>query len=275
MPQPKLNSGTWLDGLASRRTVAAGTLPFFVQALTIHCADWPGLMLTWERCRLTHRLVGDVAAYMASSTAGVSLGDVGAGAGSVPSPDGVADAAADELEVAVGVAVAVAVAVALADGVLGDADADAGGGVDELDVAGEVGADDEVEGVVVGVPLAGGVGVDVVDTFSGWHCEITGLSLTLPPEALLISPLAMVAARLAGASAVQTRIPVVVARITPPAMRLSETGRTGRTRAKHMEDPARNLGCLVYLAGLPRLAQPLTLDDSPPLGGSDAISGRS
>jgi hypothetical protein len=103
-----------------------------------------------------------------------------------------------------------------------------------------------------------GVGGGVGDAFSGWHCEITGLSFTLP-TAGLTTPLAIVAARLAGASAVQIRTPVVVARSTPPAVRLSETGRTGRTRAKHMEDPARTLGCLVYLAGLPRLAQPLTL----------------
>jgi hypothetical protein len=128
-------------------------------------------------------------------------------------------------------------------------------------------------GVGVGVLLGGGVGVDDPDAFSGWHCEVTGLAFTLPPEGLL-APIARTAARLAGATAVETRIPVVVAKSTPPAMRLNETGRTGRTRAKHMEGPVRTLGCLVYLAGLPRLAQPLTLDDSPLLRGSDAIVER-
>ena len=88
--------------------------------------------------------------------------------------------------------------------------------------------------------LGGGVGVDDVAAFSGWHCEITGLAFKLPPEEL-VTPAARVAASVAGATAVETRIPVVVARSTPPAMRLSETGRTGRTRAKHMEDPARIL----------------------------------
>jgi hypothetical protein len=210
---------------------------------------------------------------MASSTAGVSLGDVGAGVGSVPSLDeGVADAPPDELGLADavadadgdGVADGVLLGVGVCEGALGVLD-----GVAEGDPLG-----DEAEAVGVGVLLTGGVGVDDADAFSGWHCEITGLSLTLPPEGL-ITPLARVAARLAGANAVQTRIPVVVARSTPPAMRLGETGRTGRTRAKHMEDPARILDCLVYLAGLPRLAQPLTLDNSPPLGGSDAIRERS
>jgi len=197
---------------------------------------------------------------------------VGAGVGSVPSlDDGVADAPPDEPGLADAVAVAVAVAVGVllgvgvCEGALGVAD-----GVAEGELLAE---ECEGVGVGVGVLLTGGVGVDDGDVFSGWHCEITGLSLTLPPEGP-VAPVARVAARLAGATAVQTRIPVVVARSTPPAMRLSETGRTGRTRAKHMEDPARILDCLVYLAGLPRLAQPLTLDNSPPLGGSDAIRER-
>lgn len=182
---------------------------------------------------------------------------MGAGVGSVPVVEvGATDAPPDD----VGLADGVAVADAVADGVgvaVADAWVPVGVGVVEAEGVGV--------GVGVGVLLGGGV--DDPDAFSGWHCEITGLAFTLPPEELL----ARVAARVAGATAVETRIPVVVARSTPPAMRLSETGRTGRTRAKHMEGPARTLGCLVYLAGLPRLAQPLTLDDSPLLAGSDAI----
>lgn len=188
---------------------------------------------------------------------------MGAGVGSVPAVEvGVTDAPPDDVGLADGVAVAVADGVGVGVGVaVADALVPVGVGVDEAEGV------DEEEGVGVGVGVLLGGGVDDPDAFSGWHCEITGLAFTLPPEELL----ARVAARVAGATAVETRIPVVVARSTPPAMRLSETGRTGRTRAKHMEDPARTLGCLVYLAGLPRLAQPLTLDDSPLLAGSDAI----
>jgi hypothetical protein len=236
-------------------------------------------MLTWERCRLTHRLVSDVAAaYRASRTAGVSLGEVGAPVGSVPSLDVPVDVPVDGVGLAVGVGVSddvgvsdgVSEAEAVADGVvLGVGVCEAEPGAPE---EGVVDGDEEAVAVGVGVLLADGVGEDDADAFSGWHCEITGLLLVALPSAGLITPLAAVAARLAGASAVQISIPVVVARTTPPAMRLSETGRTGRTRAKHMEDPARSLGCLFYLAGLPRLAQPLTLDDSPLLGGSDAIA---
>jgi hypothetical protein len=181
------------------------------------------------------------------------------GAADVEPDEGLADGVVVADEVAVGSGVGVGVGVAVVEpGV------PVGVGVDE--------AEDVGLPVGVGVLDGGGVGVDDVDAFSGWHCEITGLAFTLPAGEL-VTPLARVAARLTGATAVDTRIPVVVARSTPPAMRLRETGRTCRTRAKHMEGPARTLGCLVYLAGLPRLAQPLTLDDSPLLGGSDAISG--
>jgi hypothetical protein len=212
---------------------------------------------------------------MASSTAGVSLGDVGAGVGSVPAVD---DGAADVPPVDVGPADGVVLAddVAVADGVVPGVGVAVGVDVAEPAVPVGVGVDEAEDvgvGVAVGVLDGGGVGEDDVDAFSGWHREITGLAFTLPPEEL-VTPLARVAARLAGATAVETRNPVVVAKSTPPARRLSETGRTGRTRAKHIEGPARTLGCLVYLAGLPRLVQPLTLDNSPLLGGSHAIGER-
>jgi hypothetical protein len=38
LPHPKLNRGARLFGTAASRTVAAGTLPPSVQALTTHCA---------------------------------------------------------------------------------------------------------------------------------------------------------------------------------------------------------------------------------------------
>lgn len=63
LPQPKLKVGDWLAGDADRRTVAPGTLPPFAQTLTIHLAVSPRLMLAWERCTLTHKLVRDADAF--------------------------------------------------------------------------------------------------------------------------------------------------------------------------------------------------------------------
>jgi hypothetical protein len=63
LPQPKLKAGDGLAGTADRRTVASGTLPPRAQTLTIHLAVSPGLMLAWERCTLTHRLVRDADAF--------------------------------------------------------------------------------------------------------------------------------------------------------------------------------------------------------------------
>ena len=56
LPQPKLNSGVTLEGDATSRTMASGTFPPFVQALTIHWADCPRWMLACVRCTLMQRL---------------------------------------------------------------------------------------------------------------------------------------------------------------------------------------------------------------------------
>jgi len=208
------------------------------------------------------RLADEVAAaaYTASSVAGVSLGDVGAVVGSVPSlpAEGESDAPSDDEVLGFADGEGVGVALGVSEGVvlgvlLGVGDCEEEPGVPEEEADGlELGLVDESEGDGDAEPLPVGGGVedpddpDDPDDFSGWHCETTGLVLTFAPKAPvipLVFPLARVAARLDGASAVHTRIPVVVARTTPPAMRLSETGRTGRTRAKHMEDPARTLDC--------------------------------
>jgi len=56
VPQPKLNVGFRLAGAATRRTVASGTLPPVVQAVTVHKADCPRWMLVCEGCTATQRL---------------------------------------------------------------------------------------------------------------------------------------------------------------------------------------------------------------------------
>jgi len=56
LPQPKLNLGVTLEGDATSRTMASGTFPPFVQALTIHWADCPRWMLACVRCTPTQRL---------------------------------------------------------------------------------------------------------------------------------------------------------------------------------------------------------------------------
>jgi hypothetical protein len=47
LPQPKLNTPDTIVGVAARRTVASGTFPPSVQALTTHRAVWPRSMLVW------------------------------------------------------------------------------------------------------------------------------------------------------------------------------------------------------------------------------------
>jgi hypothetical protein len=56
LPQPKLNVGFRLAGSATRLTVASGTLPPVVQAVTVHSAACPRWMLDCEGCTATQRL---------------------------------------------------------------------------------------------------------------------------------------------------------------------------------------------------------------------------
>jgi hypothetical protein len=176
-------------------------------------------------------VAGVLLGVLVLSLAGDSDGDAGGDAGTLPvsvDDDDEAEALADGDGEADGFADGVADA--LADGEADVVDGDAG----TVPVI--------VDGVGDGVVVVGvgdgvvGVGVGDADAFSDWHCEITELAVRFP----LLDPLAEVTARLAGAIAVLTTIPVVVASRTPPVMRPSDTG---RTRAKHMEDPARAVGC--------------------------------
>jgi len=57
LPQPKLNCGVTLAGVACSRTVALGTFPPFVQALIIHSEATPRLLLACERVIWTQRLI--------------------------------------------------------------------------------------------------------------------------------------------------------------------------------------------------------------------------
>jgi len=232
LPQPKVNFGVWPAGAAVSWRTAFGTFPFCAHALTTHCTVWPGLPLDWLLCRPTHRLLtGELAAKRAvraagagdgvpavptSVVAGVSWGEAGGDAGSVPvSVDAeVASEAGWE------------VAGAWADVVAAVAGVVAGAGV--------VGA--VVVGAVVGV-VGVGVGVGVGDGCSGWQLEMVGLDVTVPVMVPGVLPLA---ARLSGAMKPLAASPAVVASMMPPAMRPIETG---RTRAKHMEDPARDARC--------------------------------
>jgi hypothetical protein len=56
LPQPKLNCGVTLAGVACSRTMASGTFPPFVQALTTHWAAIPRLLLAWDLVIWTQRL---------------------------------------------------------------------------------------------------------------------------------------------------------------------------------------------------------------------------
>ena len=56
LPQPKLNCGVTLAGVACSRTIASGTFPPFVQALTTHWAAAPRLLLACELVIWTQRL---------------------------------------------------------------------------------------------------------------------------------------------------------------------------------------------------------------------------
>jgi hypothetical protein len=67
-----------MAGVVTKRTVAAGTLPPSVQALTTHLAVWPRSMLVSTRCRATHRRT-EPAEY--GDTLGGSTIEDGAGTG--------------------------------------------------------------------------------------------------------------------------------------------------------------------------------------------------
>jgi len=56
LPQPKLKTPDTIVGVAASRTVASGTFPPSVQALTTHRAVWPRSMLVWKRWMATQRL---------------------------------------------------------------------------------------------------------------------------------------------------------------------------------------------------------------------------
>ena len=55
-PQPKLNCGVTLAGLACSRTVALGRFPPLVHALTTHWSATPRSLVAWERVIWTQRL---------------------------------------------------------------------------------------------------------------------------------------------------------------------------------------------------------------------------
>jgi hypothetical protein len=146
LPQPKVNCGVALAGVACSRTIASGTFPPFVQALTTHWSAIPRLLLAWELVTWTQRLtfaepLTDRPPVPAAAV-DVAEGEALAVGEAVAEREGVADS----------VRVAEREAVAEADGeceadawavvllvVLGDFDG-VGSGVALLVAAGEVGA---------------------------------------------------------------------------------------------------------------------------------------
>jgi hypothetical protein len=176
LPQPKLNVGFRLAGVAVRRMVASGTLPPVVQAVTVHRADCPRWMLDCAGWTETQRLTcvaGVVAAARATELPPVVVVAEGLG---VRVAVGVEDAlafweAADVVFVGAGVGVLVAVLLAVLVGVAADvaavdfADALALV-VDVVDVAGFAdGVDVFVGDVVVCGLLADG---ELLDDFRVW-----------------------------------------------------------------------------------------------------------
>jgi hypothetical protein len=178
LPQPKLNFGDSLAGVAVRRMVESGTSPPVVQALTTQWTGSPRLLLDCERVtstqRLTfaavccHWLVGWGVVAAALGVVAVAVGVVAAALG-VGEGVGVREALGVAAAVVAGAVVAGAVVAAAVGGVefvLLLVAADASGveelGVGELDV-----------GVSVGVGV--GVGVAVVRFASN------KVRLVLPP----------------------------------------------------------------------------------------------
>jgi hypothetical protein len=79
LPQPKLKPGAPpLAGVACSRMVASGTFPPVVQALTVHCAEWPRSLLACARATATQRLTcvacGTVLAPFFLVVVGVGVG---------------------------------------------------------------------------------------------------------------------------------------------------------------------------------------------------------
>jgi hypothetical protein len=114
LPQPKLNRGVTLAGVACRRTVASGRFPPLVQALITHCAAAPCLLLVRTLVIWTQRLTLAVwwddcpplPAVLVSVLEGEAVGDEAFGdeavggavadCEAVADGDGVADAAGEE-----------------------------------------------------------------------------------------------------------------------------------------------------------------------------------
>jgi hypothetical protein len=158
LPQPKLKFGVTLAGEAVRRTMASGTLPPCVQALTTHRADCPRLMEACSRCAATQRLTlavcGTESEYAVSvapdrTAAAAELELLGfPGEGELAFPDVVGDgSAAGRGEVVAGLGVA-AVPLALGVGVLEVA----------IAVGVAVGVDVGVDRVGVGLGVGDGLG---------------------------------------------------------------------------------------------------------------------
>lgn len=112
LPQPKLKPGAPpLAGVACSRMVASGTFPPVVQALTVHCAEWPRTLLACARATATQRLICDACGTVLAPLRGLFLVVVGVGVGFAVSV---------RVRVGVGVALAEALTMArvwVADGV--------------------------------------------------------------------------------------------------------------------------------------------------------------
>jgi hypothetical protein len=187
LPQPKLNVGFKLAGVAVRRMVASGTLPPVVQAVTVHRADCPRWMLDCAGCTETQRLTcpaGVVAAATATELPPVGSLVVAEGLGVFV---GVEDALAfweapDVVFAGVGVGVLAAVLVAVLLAVLVGVAADVVA-VDFVDplalVVDVVGVADGVD-VLVGDVVVCGLLADgeLLDDFRVW--------VVVPLEAVLV-----------------------------------------------------------------------------------------
>jgi hypothetical protein len=79
LPQPKLNCGVTLAGVACSRMVALGTFPPLVHALTTHWSATPRSLVAWERVIWTQRLTCGLGVGFAPVP--VVLVDVGEGEG--------------------------------------------------------------------------------------------------------------------------------------------------------------------------------------------------
>ncbi len=236
VPHPKLNADFTPAGAACRLTVASGTLPPTVQALTVHCAVCPRWILDWPGCTATQRLTCEGVAAAGTMNATAVIDEVGL-------PDGlgvvdaglpvVADWVADgELLDFVGLAV-----LALGE-TLPDADAEGVGAVSAVGLgdAEPLGVGVPVGGLVLGVAvgLVGvgvGVGVGLGDgagSCSGSHCCTVVAVVT-------VNSAAAAPGRLALAADAVAENPVALAARTPP---VTKPTTAGCTCAKRMRGPA-------------------------------------